>query len=183
MWLPSPSLWPLCLDLRIADTCKKFILGHFPGNCTRIALSAWRNSPPFHILSIFCSPTGKTTYDNWGRRLTFSNIGLLGAFAFCSKRKRMSWETVKDLSNKLQNMEYCVKSIMEFNSYWCYISCYELFHCEITSIIFNVTHWQTTFKILIWHQEPCMTYLKKSSVQMNMTIVKNDIVEDRRLST
>ena len=28
-----------------------------------------------------------------------------------------------------------------------------------------------------------MTYLKKSSVQMNMTIVKNDIVEDRRLST
>ena len=28
-----------------------------------------------------------------------------------------------------------------------------------------------------------MTYLKKSSVQMNMTIVKNDIVEDRRLIT
>ena len=28
-----------------------------------------------------------------------------------------------------------------------------------------------------------MTFLKKSSVQMNMTIVKNDIVEDRRLST
>ena len=99
VWLPSPSLWPLCLDLRIADTCKKFILGHFPGNCTRISLSAWRNSPPFHILSIFCSPTGKTTNDHWGRRLTFSNIEFLGAFAFCSKWKRMSWETVKDLSN------------------------------------------------------------------------------------
>ena len=28
-----------------------------------------------------------------------------------------------------------------------------------------------------------MTYLKKRSVQMNMTIVKNDIVEDRRLIT
>ena len=127
----------------------QFILGHNPGNCTIIALRSRRDSLPFHILSILCSPTGKTTNHHWGRRLTPSNIGFLGAFAFCSKWKRMSWETVKDLSNKLQNMEYCVKSIMEFNLYWCYISCYELFHCGITSIIFNVTHSQTTFKILI----------------------------------